>query len=244
MANAVVLEGGLLQLPAMSQEDRRRMHSFGDEPPGPEFDRVLKLMITGDAGAGKTSFMNRFTDNIAPDHQYIATIGIDFKIKTVALKSERVKLQLWDGRGGTERFGTITRAYYRGAHGIFIMFDVTNRRQFENLEMWLERHATLPATPVQAKVIVGCKNDLRSSSRGAPAPSMVSYAEGQEFARSHGLTYVECSAKEGQSVEQVVHTLASSAQGFAIEKAARTKEESSAAQVSDNDRAPSHCTVQ
>ena len=73
---------------------------------------------------------------------------------------------------------------------------------------------------------------------------MVSYAEGQEFARSHGLTYVECSAKEGQSVEQVVHTLASSAQGFAIEKAARTKEESSAAQVSDNDRAPSRCTVQ
>ena len=221
-------------------------HSFGDEPPGLEFDRVLKLMITGDAGAGKTSFMNRFTDNIDPYHQYIATIGIDFKIKTVALKSERVKLQLWDGRGGTERFSTITSAYYRGAHGIFIMFDVTDRYQFENLEIWLE-NATLDATRGQEhrpKIIVGCKNDLRSSSRGAPAPSMVSYAEGQEFARSHGLTYVECSAKEGQSVEQVVHTLASSAQGFAIEKAARTKEESSAAQVSDNDRAPSHCTVQ
>jgi small GTP-binding protein len=222
-------------------------HSFGDEPQGPEYDRVLKLLMTGPAGAGKTSFLMRFTDNIDPDHQYIATIGIDFKIKTVGLKSERIKLQLWD-TAGPERFRTITAAYYRGAHGIFIMFDVTDRYQFEDLGMWLE-NATRHAHEHCPRIIVGCKNDLRSSSssssRGAPGPRVVPYAEAEEFARSHGLTYLECSAKEGQSVEQAVHVLASSAQEFAIEKAARAEEESNAAQINIRDRAsPSYCTVQ
>ena len=251
MAVALVRSAPLPPTGATSWRDHvtwQLQHSFGDEPQGPEYDRVLKLLMTGPAGAGKTSFLVRFTDNIHPD-QYIAmgkaTIGIDFKIKKVALKSERVKLQLWD-TAGPERFRTITAAYYRGTHGVFIMFDVTDRSQFEDLDMWLE-NAARHAQEHCPKVIVGCKNDLRSSSRGAPGPRVVPYVEAEEFARSHGLAYLECSAKDGQGVEQAVHALAVSAQGFAIEQAqaARAKEKTSATQRSDRGRAsPSYCSVQ
>ena len=82
----------------------------------------MKLVMVGDAGVGKSSFLLRFADDVFEDG-YISTIGVDFKIKSVAMRGEPLRLMIWD-TAGPERFRQITTAFYRGAHGVFVMFDV------------------------------------------------------------------------------------------------------------------------
>ncbi len=89
----------------------------------------MKLLIIGDSDTGKSSCLLRFAED-AFTPSYISTVGIDFKIRTIELDGKRIKLQIWD-TAGQERFKTITRAYYRGAHGILIVFSVLSRDSFE-----------------------------------------------------------------------------------------------------------------
>lgn len=107
----------------------------------------IKLLMIGDSGVGKTCLLLRYAkDSFAPT--YITTIGIDFKIKdlTVKLKSgeeKNVKMQIWD-TAGQERFRTITTSYFRGAQGILLVYDVTDRKSFDSIRNWvtqLENHA-------------------------------------------------------------------------------------------------------
>ena len=96
------------------------------------YDLLFKLLLIGDSGVGKTCILFRFSDD-AFNNTFISTIGIDFKIKTIELSGGRtVKLQIWD-TAGQERFLNITRNYYRGAMGIFIVYDVTNSKSFDNV---------------------------------------------------------------------------------------------------------------
>lgn len=88
----------------------------------------MKLLIIGDSGVGKSNCLLRFAED-AFTPSYISTIGIDFKIRTIELDGKRIKLQIWD-TAGQERFKTITRAYYRGAHGILIVYSVLKRESF------------------------------------------------------------------------------------------------------------------
>ena len=86
---------------------------------GKEYDFVIKLLLIGDSGVGKSCLLVRFSDD-AFSASYITTIGIDFKIRTIELDGKRIKLQIWD-TAGQERFKTITTAYYRGAMGILLV---------------------------------------------------------------------------------------------------------------------------
>lgn len=91
----------------------------------------IKLLLIGDSGVGKSCCLLRFSeDSFTPS--FITTIGIDFKIRTIELDGKRVKLQIWD-TAGQERFRTITTAYYRGAMGILLVYDVTDERSFNSL---------------------------------------------------------------------------------------------------------------
>jgi len=93
-------------------------------------DSQIKLLLIGDSGVGKSCCLLRFSeDSFTPS--FITTIGIDFKIRTIELDGKRVKLQIWD-TAGQERFRTITTAYYRGAMGILLVYDVTDRRSFDS----------------------------------------------------------------------------------------------------------------
>ena len=96
-----------------------------------EYDYLFKLLIIGDSGVGKSCLLLRFAEGTYTD-SYISTIGVDFKIHTVNLDGKVVKLQIWD-TAGQERFRTITSSYYRGAHGIIVVYDVTDQETFSEL---------------------------------------------------------------------------------------------------------------
>ncbi|CAM0958698.1 unnamed protein product [Alopecurus aequalis] len=100
-----------------------------------EYDYLFKLLLIGDSSVGKSCLLLRFADDAYVD-TYISTIGVDFKIRTVELDGKSVKLQIWD-TAGQERFRTITSSYYRGAHGIIIVYDVTDMESFNNVKQWL-----------------------------------------------------------------------------------------------------------
>ena len=98
-------------------------------------DTKLKILLIGDSGAGKSSILQRFSDDCFAA-TFITTIGVDFRIKTIDIRGERIKLQIWD-TAGQERFHTITTSYYRGAMGIMLVYDITNAKSFDNIAKWL-----------------------------------------------------------------------------------------------------------
>ena len=100
------------------------------------YDHLLKVLLIGDAGVGKSSLLLRYTEDKF-DEALGSTIGVDFKVKTGEADGKRVKLTLWD-TAGQERFRTLTSSYYRGAQGVVLVYDVTRRATFDDLQRWLE----------------------------------------------------------------------------------------------------------
>ena len=122
----------------------------------------IKLLMIGDSGVGKTCLLLRYAnDSFSPT--FITTIGIDFKIKNVDIDGTRIKLQIWD-TAGQERFRTITTSYFRGAQGILLVYDVTDRRSFESIRNWIsqiQQHADVHVN----KILVGNKCDMTDAQR-------------------------------------------------------------------------------
>ncbi|CAR25406.1 GTP-binding protein YPT1 [Lachancea thermotolerans] len=163
-----------------------------------EYDYLFKLLLIGDSGVGKSCLLLRFSDDTYTN-DYISTIGVDFKIKTVELDGKTVKLQIWD-TAGQERFRTITSSYYRGAHGIIIVYDVTDHDSFNDVKMWLQeidRYATAGVL----KLMVGNKSDLQDK-------RMVEYDVAKEFADSLQIPFLETSALDSSNVEEAFLTMA------------------------------------
>ncbi|XKL64342.1 hypothetical protein PGB90_004428 [Kerria lacca] len=157
-----------------------------------EYDHLFKLLIIGDSGVGKSSLLLRFADNTFSG-SYITTIGVDFKIRTVEIDGERVKLQIWD-TAGQERFRTITSTYYRGTHGVIVVYDVTNGESFANVKRWL--HEIEQNCEFVNKILVGNKND-------APERKIVITEDAQRFADQMNIQLFETSAKDNINVEEM-----------------------------------------
>ncbi|XP_006627663.1 ras-related protein ORAB-1-like isoform X1 [Lepisosteus oculatus] len=164
----------------------------------PEYDYLFKLLLIGDSGVGKSCLLLRFADDTYTE-SYISTIGVDFKIRTIELEGKTVKLQIWD-TAGQERFRTITSSYYRGAHGIIVVYDVTDQESFSNVKQWLDEIDRYASEGV-SKVLVGNKCDLG-------ARKVVDFTTGQEFAQSLRIHFLETSAKDATNVEQAFVTMA------------------------------------
>lgn len=160
----------------------------------------IKLLMIGDSGVGKTCLLLRYAnDSFSPT--FITTIGIDFKIKNVDIEGKRVKLQIWD-TAGQERFRTITTSYFRGAQGIVLVYDVTDRRSFESIRNWIsqiQQHADVHVN----KILVGNKCDMLDE-------KVVSTEEGQKLAKEFGMEFWEASAKNCVNVEQSFLSIAKS----------------------------------
>lgn len=159
----------------------------------------IKLLTIGDSAVGKTCLISQFArDSFNPN--FITTIGIDYKIKEVDIDGARFKLLIWD-TAGQERFRTITSSYYRGAHGIIVVYDVTDNESFNNVKQWLHEIDRYACENVN-KLLVGNKSDLTSK-------RVVSTEQGKEFADSLGIEFLETSAKTSTNVEQAFLTMAS-----------------------------------
>merc|ERR1712146_664974 len=140
---------------------------------------LFKLLLIGDSGVGKSRLLLRFADDTYTE-SYISTIGVDFKIRTINLDGKCVKLQIWD-TAGQERFRTITSSYYRGAHGIIVVYDVTDRETFNNVKQWLHEIDRYANENVN-KLLVGNKCDLETRRQ-------VKYENGVELAESLNRIY-------------------------------------------------------
>ncbi|XP_041358625.1 ras-related protein Rab-3-like isoform X2 [Gigantopelta aegis] len=161
------------------------------------FDYMFKLLIIGNSSVGKTSFLFRYADDSFTS-AFVSTVGIDFKVKTVFRQDKRVKLQIWD-TAGQERYRTITTAYYRGAMGFILMYDVTNEESFNAVQDWcmqIKTHAWSNAVVA----LVGNKCDLEEL-RVVPA------SKSKKLARDLGLEFFETSAKENINVKAVFERL-------------------------------------
>jgi len=163
-----------------------------------EHDLLLKAIIIGDSGVGKSSLLYRFSDGDWNPH-YVATIGVDFKTMTFDKAGKIVRLQLWD-TAGQDRFRTVTRTFYRGIHGCVLVFDVTDAESFEHIREWVKECVQFgsPETPF---VLVGNKADL-ASQRQVPAEAA------QALAQSLNCEYVEASAKSDSNVAAAFAKLA------------------------------------
>ncbi|CCK71149.1 Rab family GTPase SEC4 KNAG_0G00930 [Huiozyma naganishii CBS 8797] len=163
---------------------------------GKNYDSIMKILLVGDSGVGKSCLLVRFVeDRFNPS--FITTIGIDFKIKTVDINGKKVKLQLWD-TAGQERFRTITTAYYRGAMGIILVYDVTDERTFNNIRQWFTT-VTEHANDDAQLLLVGNKSDMDTR--------VVSREQGETLAAELGLPFVESSAKDDDNVNEIFFTL-------------------------------------
>jgi Ras-related protein Rab-1A len=130
---------------------------------------------------------------------YISTIGVDFRFRTVKIEKKTTKLQIWD-TAGQERFRTITSAYYRGADGIIMTFDVTSMESFDHVNDWL-KEVNRYAAEGTVKLLVGNKSD-RTADR------VVTHEQAKEFADELGIPYIETSAKSAKNVEEAFLTMA------------------------------------
>ncbi|KAG9350815.1 hypothetical protein JZ751_024704 [Albula glossodonta] len=161
------------------------------------FDYMFKLLIIGNSSVGKTSFLFRYADD-SFSNSFVSTVGIDFKVKTVYRNDKRVKLQIWD-TAGQERYRTITTAYYRGAMGFILMYDICNEESFNAVQDWATQIKTYSWDNAQV-ILVGNKCDMEDE-------RVVSPEKGKHLADQLGFEYYEASAKENINVRQVFERL-------------------------------------
>ncbi|KAI3369134.1 hypothetical protein L3Q82_026100 [Scortum barcoo] len=138
----------------MAKADQRFGQRDGSDQ---NFDYMFKLLIIGNSSVGKTSFLFRYADD-SFSNSFVSTVGIDFKVKTVYRNDKRIKLQIWD-TAGQERYRTITTAYYRGAMGFILMYDITNEESFNAVQDWATQIKTYSWDNAQV-IMVGNKCDM------------------------------------------------------------------------------------
>ena len=163
-----------------------------------EADLVYKILLLGDSEVGKSCFLMRYSDNVFVDN-YITTIGLDYKLKYVQLESgEMIKVQLWD-TAGQDRYRTIAKNYYKGSHGILLLYDITKLNSFENIREWIKdiREEVYEKAII---FLIGNKIDKNEE-------RVITTEQGEKLAKEYDLPFFEASAKSGENVDEVFKAL-------------------------------------
>ncbi|KAK4379168.1 hypothetical protein RND71_001030 [Anisodus tanguticus] len=162
-----------------------------------EIDYVFKVVVIGDSAVGKTQVLSRFAKNeFCFDSK--STIGVEFQTRTVSIQSKVIKAQIWD-TAGQERYRAVTSAYYRGALGAMLVYDITKRQTFDHVARWVEELRAHADSSIVI-MLIGNKADLVNS-RAVPTEDAV------EFAERQGLFFSETSALSGHNVESAYFKL-------------------------------------
>ena len=152
----------------------------------------FKFIIIGSSGVGKTAILKRLVeDTFSADSQ--STIGVEFDSTMIEVDNQQIKLQIWD-TAGQERFRSIAKAYFRNAVGVILVFDITERKTFDDVNMWLNDVHSL-CDPTAVVMLIGNKADLSDN-------RVVTLAEAEQFAQHHQLQYLETSAMNGTNVKE------------------------------------------
>ena len=156
-------------------------------------ESLFKILLLGDSGVGKSCIIIRYIENNFSNN-LMNSIGVDFKLKNIEIDSKKIKLQIWD-TAGQERFKTITTSYYKGAHAILVVFDITDRDSFDHVRNWMADIDKFAKEGV-LRILVGNKCDLMNNRQ-------VSTEEAKEIANKYGIKYIETSAKDTINIDDL-----------------------------------------
>jgi Ras-related protein Rab-11A len=165
--------------------------------PDDDYDYLFKVVLIGDSGVGKSNLLSRFTRNEF-NLESKSTIGVEFATRSIQVDGKTIKAQIWD-TAGQERYRAITSAYYRGAVGALLVYDITKSVSFENVERWLKELRDHADSNIVI-MLVGNKSDLRHL-RSVNTEDASSYCE------KEGLSFIETSALESTNVEKAFHQI-------------------------------------
>ena len=164
-----------------------------------DYDIIFKIVLIGDSSVGKTNIFSKYlNDEFDPDSK--ATVGVEFGTKDFKIENKLVKVQIWD-TAGQERYRSITNAYYKGAKGCLLVYDITNKFSFESLDRWLDELKNNGDGDISI-ILVGNKNDLESE-------RVISLEEGRKKAEFHKMAFIETSALNGNNIEKAFSELIS-----------------------------------
>ena len=157
-----------------------------------DYDEKIKLMVLGDSNVGKSSILTKYCKNQFFT-KYITTIGIDFQTKYLNINNKKIKVQIWD-TAGQERYRVVTKNYFNTSNGFIIIYDITDRGSFNNINNWMEQIESFIGKEVKC-ILFGNKNDLENKRD-------VQIEEGKELAKKYNCPFFETSAKEGNNIEE------------------------------------------
>ena len=161
------------------------------------YDMIFKIVLIGDTSVGKTNILSKYlTNEFDPDSK--ATVGVEFGTKDFKIENNIVKVQIWD-TAGQERYRSITNAYYKGAKGSLLVYDITNPKTFESLDKWLSDLKTNGEEKISI-ILVGNKTDLEDQRK-------ISIEQGKEKAEFYKLAFIETSALNGDNIEKAFSEL-------------------------------------
>ena len=156
------------------------------------YEIMVKVVLVGDSGVGKTNIMSKYLKNQFREDSK-ATVGVEFGSKQFSVEGHQIKAQIWD-TAGQERYKAITSAYYKGAKGAFIVYDITRKNTFETVNKWVS-DITAAADKKITLILIGNKNDLEDQRQ-------VTKEMGEEKAKELGLAFMETSACSGENLDK------------------------------------------
>ena len=162
-----------------------------------EYEMMVKVILIGDSGVGKTNIMSKFLKNQFLEESK-ATIGVEFGSKLFNHEGHKIKAQIWD-TAGQEKYKAITGAYYKGSKGALVVYDITQKKTFENIEKWVN-DLKAAGDPKITIILIGNKNDLDDKRQ-------VSKDQGEEKARSFGCAFLETSAYSGDNIDKAFNLM-------------------------------------
>ena len=171
--------------------------------------RLYKILLLGDCAVGKSCLLLRYCENSFQE-SHLATIGLDFRLKTITLENNRkIRIQIWD-TAGEDRFRSITRNYYKGAHGIVLIYDVTDQQSFQHIKDWVDK---IKEESKEGVIIylVGNKIDLIDK-------RIITNADGKKLSEEIKIKYYETSAKDSTGVKEVFENLVKDMDNFYSEQ--------------------------
>ena len=159
---------------------------------------VIKILTLGDTMVGKSSIVLRYSDDKFDD-KIFSTIGIDFKTKYIKMDNYSVKVLIWD-TAGQEKFQNIAKTYYKGANGVMLIYDISNRKTFQRINFWIKELKENNKIDELFIYLIGNKKDLEDKRE-------ISFEEGEKYAKENNINFIEVSAKSGEGIPNLFHNV-------------------------------------